>query len=93
MPTCLRKVVTDRLRKQGKLRKISEDELAAHNAPESGWIAVDGAVYDITVHVLHHSGWNCGCAVSELMAILRCLGEYLRCTPHHSISLRLVVDL
>ena len=31
-------------------------------------------VYDITAHVLEHPGWKCGCATSQLLAILRTLG-------------------
>ncbi len=65
----------DRLLKAGKLHKISAAELAAHSSPDDGWIAVQGAVYDITIHIQRHPGWKCGCAVSELMAILRTLGE------------------
>lgn len=38
-------------------------------------VAISLQVYDITRHVQNHPGWNCGCAVSELLAILRTLGE------------------
>ena len=64
-----------RLRAQGRWRVISAEELAAHATLASGaWVAVDGRVYDITHHVQTHPGWSCGCAVSTLMATLRCLG-------------------
>lgn len=71
----LKKVVHERLRRRGKLRRISQDELKEKCTPENGWIAVQGLVYDITPHIKQHPGWKCGCATSELMAILRCLGE------------------
>ena len=71
----LKKAVLERLKRQGKLRRISIDEVKEHCTPESGWIAVQGLVYDITAHVKQHPGWKCGCATSELMAILRCLGK------------------
>lgn len=67
--------IRDRLQKAGKLRRITAGELQSHSSPDDGWIAVQGAVYDITAHVQKHPGWKCGCAVSELMAILRTLGE------------------
>jgi Cytochrome b5-like Heme/Steroid binding domain len=78
MTTSLKDSVRERLRKRGKLRKVTLQDLALHSIPESGWIAVQGLVYDITEHVKRHAGWKCGCAVSELMAILRCLGTKLR---------------
>jgi hypothetical protein len=71
----LREAVRERLRKQGKLRKITLADLALNSTSESAWICVDGLIYSITEHVKRHAGWKCGCAVSELMAILRCLGK------------------
>lgn len=62
------------LTEKGGLKLISLEELKLHNTKESGWIMVDGYVYDITHHVINHSGWTCGCAVSTLQAILRTLG-------------------
>lgn len=64
------KVLSDK----GDLKLISLEELKLHNTKDSGWIMVDGYVYDITHHVINHSGWTCGCAVSTLQAILRTLG-------------------
>ena len=75
MTVPLREMVRERLKKQGKLRKITLEDLALNSKPEQAWIAVEGYVYDITEHVKRHAGWKCGCAVSELMAILRCLGK------------------
>ena len=59
---------------KGDLKSFSIEEVAKHNVKESGWIVVDGYVYDITLHVIIHAGWTCGCAVSTLGAILRTLG-------------------
>jgi hypothetical protein len=75
MTISLKEMVRERLKKQGKLRKITLEDLALNSTPDNGWIAVQGIVYDITEHVKRHAGWKCGCAVSELMAILRCLGK------------------
>lgn len=75
MTIVLRERVHERLKKQGKLRKITLEDLALHSTAEKAWISVQGAVYDITEHVKRHAGWKCGCAVSELIAILRCLGK------------------
>ena len=49
-------------------------EVKLNNHKDSGWIVVDGRVYDITQHVLEHDGWTCGCSTSTLYAILRTLG-------------------
>jgi nitrate reductase (NAD(P)H) len=59
---------------KGELRSIALEEVKMHCTKESGWIIVDGYVYDITSHVINHAGWTCGCAVSTLGAILRTLG-------------------
>ncbi|KAL4527843.1 hypothetical protein Ndes2526B_g08494 [Nannochloris sp. 'desiccata'] len=91
MTVSLKELVWERLKKQGKLRKITLEDLALHSTPEKAWISVQGAVYDITEHVKRHAGWKCGCAVSELMAILRCLGtecteEFLEIHSQHAIQ-------
>ena len=70
----LRERRADILRQKGDLRSITSDEMKLHNTKDSGWIVVDGYVYDITQHVINHAGWTCGCAVSTLGAILRTLG-------------------
>lgn len=70
----LRERRIDILRQKGDLRSISYEEVKQHNTKESGWIVVDGYVYDISQHVINHAGWTCGCAVSTLGAILRTLG-------------------
>ena len=62
------------LQQKGDLKSITLDEVKLHNTKETGWIIVDGYVYDITLHVVNHTGWTCGCAVSTLGAILRTLG-------------------
>lgn len=63
-----------RLVAQGRWQRITMAEVEQHASKDSGWIVVDGLVYDITHHVLSHPGWTCGCAVSTLSAILRTLG-------------------
>lgn len=62
------------LQQKDDMKLISLEEVKQHNTKESGWIIVDGYVYDISQHVINHAGWTCGCAVSTLGAILRTLG-------------------
>lgn len=62
------------LQDKGELKSIYLEEVQLHNTKDSGWIVVDGYVYDISQHVINHAGWTCGCAVSTLGAILRTLG-------------------
>lgn len=69
----------NRLEQRGKLGHFDLEEVLGHSTPESAWIVVDGFVYDITSHVRNHAGWKCGCSVSELLAILRALGEFVGC--------------
>ena len=80
MTTCAQKILDLRdkraklLLDKGELKSICLEEVQLHNTKDSGWIAVDGYVYDISQHVINHAGWTCGCAVSTLEAILRTLG-------------------
>lgn len=67
-------LVEARLERSGRLGRYTMAEVARHNSKESGWVVVDGKVFDITHHVVTHPGWECGCATSQLLAILRTLG-------------------
>ncbi len=37
-------------------KKVSVDEIAAHNTPDDLWIVVDGRVYDLTAFAPRHPG-------------------------------------
>lgn len=59
---CLSNALQCRIRRvksltdKGNLKCISYDEVKEHNNKDSGWIVVDGYVYDITAHVINHKG-------------------------------------
>lgn len=50
------------------------DELQQHTSKENAWIAVRGAVYDISDHIMNHPGWNTG-GISTVLSILAHLGS------------------
>lgn len=54
-------------------RSWSLEEVACHNTATDGWIAVNGRVYDITEHIVHHPGWE-GAGISTVLSILAHLG-------------------
>eukprot|EP00322_Chrysochromulina_rotalis_P030972 CAMPEP_0115851326 /NCGR_PEP_ID=MMETSP0287-20121206/12424_1 /TAXON_ID=412157 /ORGANISM="Chrysochromulina rotalis, Strain UIO044" /LENGTH=121 /DNA_ID=CAMNT_0003305355 /DNA_START=6 /DNA_END=371 /DNA_ORIENTATION=+ len=51
------------------------EDVAGHNKKEDCWIVVHDVVYDMTPHVLNHEGWQHGCKVSTLLAILSAMGK------------------
>ena len=75
MTVSLCELVKSKLKRRGSFLSFTASEVQRHCTPDSAWIGVDGLVDDITDHVQNHPGWECGCAVSELLAILRVLGE------------------
>ncbi|KAJ9519460.1 hypothetical protein QJQ45_023177 [Haematococcus lacustris] len=55
-------------------RSWSEGEVALHHYVDDAWIVVDGRVYDITEHLLHHPGWG-NAGVSTPLSILAHAGR------------------
>lgn len=55
-------------------RSWSEGEVAQHHYVDDAWIVVDGRVYDITEHLLHHPGWG-NAGVSTPLSILAHAGR------------------
>ena len=53
----------------------SLDEVARHDHKDDCWIVVHDAVYDMTPHVRNHEGWEHGCKVSTLLAVLSAMGK------------------
>jgi hypothetical protein len=53
---------------------FSRAELARHRYVDDCWVAVDGAVYDVTEHVAHHPGWEHG-GISTVISILAHAGS------------------
>jgi cytochrome b involved in lipid metabolism len=69
-----RELQQQRHSRHAKPRRISLSEVAQHSTKESGWIAVNGKVYDTSSFIQTHPGWDCACGISTVIAILRCLG-------------------
>jgi nitrate reductase (NAD(P)H) len=69
----VRSIIADKLKRSGRLRHISMEEVRAHNQEESGWIVVDKFVYDITGHIKEQRE-NKPIKASTILAILRTLG-------------------
>jgi cytochrome b involved in lipid metabolism len=51
-------------------RKFTLAEVAEHRYVDDAWIAVDGSVYDITDHLLHHDGWSSATSITTPLSIL-----------------------
>ncbi|KAG2496930.1 hypothetical protein HYH03_004936 [Edaphochlamys debaryana] len=56
------------LRKLGRTWTL--EEVRQHRRKDDAWIAVDGRVYDITEHLLHHPGWKDAGSITTPLSIL-----------------------
>ena len=44
------------MKTRGKVRSVTQEELAEHSSSEDCWIVIDSKVYDVTKYMGHHPG-------------------------------------